>query len=144
MIGTVLATTGSRFEPGERVLAVPVDQRGLFERYVVSESRAIPLPQDVPDSEVLLAQPLGTVLYAMRKLPSVLGQTVAVVGQGPIGHLFNLSLRSLGASKVIGIDRDHRRLERSCRHGATHAVCSSESDVLDAVREIHAEQCPTS
>jgi len=136
MIGTVLATTGSRFKPGERVLAVPVDQRGFFERYVVSELRAIPLAKGVPDSEALLAQPLGTVLYALRTLPSVLGQTVAVVGQGPIGQLFNLALRNLGAARVIGIDRDRRRLVRSCDHGATHAICSQEEHVVDVVREI--------
>ena len=136
MIGTVLATTGSRFRPGERVLAVPVDQQGLFERFIVSETRAIPLPADVPDVEVLLAQPLGTVLYALRKLPPVLGETVAVVGQGPIGQLFNLALSNLGAKRVIGIDCDRRRLARSCDHGATHALCSEEANVVDAVREI--------
>jgi threonine dehydrogenase-like Zn-dependent dehydrogenase len=136
MIGTVLATTGSRFKPGERVLAVPVDQRGLFERFVVSESRAIPLPANVPDAEALLAQPLGTVLYALRKLPPVLGETVVVVGQGPIGQLFNLALRNLGAAKVIGVDRDRRRLVRSGEHGATHAMSSEEETVVDAVREI--------
>ncbi len=128
MIGIVLATTGSRFSPGERVLAVPVDQRGLFERFVVSESRAIPLPQGVPDSETLLAQPLGTVLYALRMLPPVRDQKVVVVGQGPIGQLFNLALRSFGAETVIGVDCDPRRLARSQQHGATHTLCSQDGD----------------
>ncbi len=133
MIGTVLATTGSRFAPGDRVLAVPVDQKGLFERFVVSETRAIPLPQDVPDAHALIAQPLGTVLYALRRLPSVLGQSVVVVGQGPIGQLFNLALRNLGAAEIIGLDRDHGRTARSRDFGATHAFCTTDCNAIDAV-----------
>jgi threonine dehydrogenase-like Zn-dependent dehydrogenase len=136
MIGRVLATTGTRFRAGDRVLAVPVDQKGFFERYVVSEARAIPLPAGVSDEQALLAQPLGTVLYALRRLPAVLGLTVAVVGQGPIGQLFNLALRNLGAERIIGIDRDSRRLARSRELGASEAVCGSGADAVEAVREL--------
>jgi len=138
MIGTVLATTGTRFRPGQRVLAVPVDQKGLFERFVVSEERAIPLPPGVPDEHALMAQPFGTVLYALRRLPPVMGLTVAVVGQGPIGQMFNLALRSLGAGRVIGLDCDPRRLTRNRVTGANVAVCTAERDPVEAVREANA------
>ena len=37
MVGTVVATNGRKFQPGDKVLAVPVNQCGLFERYMVSE-----------------------------------------------------------------------------------------------------------
>lgn len=137
MIGRVLATTGTRFRPGDRVLAVPVDQKGLFERFVVSEARAIPLPEGVPDEHALLAQPFGTVLYALRRLPPVMGLTVAVVGQGPIGQLFNLALRNLGARQIIGLDRDPSRLSRSRELGATAAVCANGCEPADAVRKLN-------
>lgn len=137
MIGRVLATTGTRFRPGDRVLAVPVDQKGLFERFVVSDARAIPLPPGVPDEHALMAQPFGTALYALRRLPSALGLTVAVVGQGPMGQFFNLALRSLGAGQIIGIDCDARRLARSRQLGATAVVCTAESDSATAVRELN-------
>jgi threonine dehydrogenase-like Zn-dependent dehydrogenase len=136
MIGCVRATNGTRFRPGERVLAVPVDQKGLFERFVISEQRAIPLPPGVPDEQALLAQPFGTVLYALRRLPPVLGLTVAIVGQGPIGQLFNLALRNLGAGRIIGIDCDSRRTARSRELGATDAICSADDDPVAAVGEL--------
>ena len=132
----MLATTGNRFQAGDRVLAVPVDQRGLFERFVVSESRAIPLAANVPDCHLVIAQPLGTVLYALRRMPSVAGLTVAVVGQGPIGQLFNLALNQFGAGRIIGLDRDRRRIARSREFGATDAVCTHESDPVEAVRDL--------
>ncbi|MBL4714378.1 MAG: alcohol dehydrogenase catalytic domain-containing protein, partial [Alcanivorax sp.] len=90
MIGTVVATNGQRYQVGDEVLAVPLEQRGLYERYVVDETRAIPVDTRVPGEHALLAQPLGTVLFALKKLPAVVDLDFAVVGQGPIGQLFNL------------------------------------------------------
>ncbi|MGC1272699.1 MAG: zinc-binding dehydrogenase [Planctomycetaceae bacterium] len=136
MVGGVLATTGMRFQRGDRVLAVPVDQKGLFERFVVSEQRAIRLSPGVPDDRLVIAQPFGTVLYALRKQPALAGKTVAVVGQGPIGQLFNLALRELGVARIIGLDRDPKRIVRSRAHGATDAVCTSETDAIEAVRDL--------
>lgn len=136
MIGRVVATNGARFEVGDRVLAVPVDQQGLLERYVVSEARAIPVADGVDDEHAVLAQPLGTVLYAMRQIPSVADLTVAVVGQGPIGQLFNMALRVFGARHIVGIDADPKRLERSRAHGATHAICNAETEPIEVVAEL--------
>ncbi|MEO1995055.1 MAG: alcohol dehydrogenase catalytic domain-containing protein, partial [Planctomycetaceae bacterium] len=111
MVGTVVDTNGDRFQAGERVLAVPMDQRGLFERFVLDETRAIPLSTGQPDEHLMLAQPLGTVLFALKKLPTILDLDVAVVGQGPIGQMFCAALRNLGARHIIGIDPIAQRLE---------------------------------
>ncbi|MGE3314644.1 MAG: alcohol dehydrogenase catalytic domain-containing protein, partial [Planctomycetaceae bacterium] len=72
MTGTVVATNGKKFKVGDRVLTVPVYQQGLFERYVVSEDRVIPLDKRVPEEQALLAQPLGTAIFALKKLPPLL------------------------------------------------------------------------
>lgn len=136
MVGTVTDANGRRFKPGDKVLCVPVNQVGLFERFIVSEDRAVPLDARVPAEEAMLAQPLGTVLFALKKLPSVLDKDVVVVGQGPIGHLFNLCLRNLGAREIIAIDKISSRLERSRHHGATYTVCNSVENPIEAVHQI--------
>lgn len=136
MIGSVVETTGRKFKPGDRVLTVPVYQQGLFERYVVGEDRAIPLDPRVPEEHALLAQPLGTAIFALKKLPSLLDQDVAVVGQGPMGQLFCGALRNLGAREIIAIDLLESRLVNSPRMGATHVVNSSKEDPVEAVRRI--------
>jgi len=64
MTGTFVQTNESRFQVGDRVLCVPVNQEGLFERFRISEKRAIPLNPQPSEEEALLAQPLGTVLFA--------------------------------------------------------------------------------
>lgn len=136
MIGRVVDTNGTRFHAGDRVLAVPVEQRGLFERFVVDQNRAIPLDPRVPPEHALLAQPLGTVIFALKKLPSVLDQDVAVVGQGPIGQLFCAALRNLGAREIIAIDRLESRLAHSPKMGATAVVCNAHEDPVESVRQI--------
>ncbi|MBI2827337.1 MAG: zinc-binding dehydrogenase [Planctomycetia bacterium] len=136
MIGTVVGTTGQRFRTGDRVLAVPIRQRGLYERYAVSEARAIPLDTRRPPEQALLAQPLGTVIFGLRKLPTVLDKDVAIVGQGPIGQLFCAALRNLGAREIIAIDRLASRLAPSEKMGATAAVDASREDAIEAVKRI--------
>lgn len=136
MVGRVVDTSGTRFRPGDRVLAVPVNQVGLFERFVLSEQRAIPLDPRPEEEHALLAQPLGTVLYALRKLPSFIDRTVAVVGQGPIGQMLNAVLRNLGARQIIGIDRLESRLEKSAQMGATATICNAKEDAVKAVADL--------
>ena len=136
MIGTVTATNGSRFAVGERVLCVPINQRGLFERFAITEERVVKLVEEPTSAEALMAQPLGTVIYALRKLPNLIDQTVVVVGQGPIGHLFNMCLRNLGAREIIALDKLDDRLAISPRTGATRTVNVTKTDPVEAVREL--------
>jgi len=136
MIGRVVATNGDRYQVGDEVLAVPLEQRGLYERYVVDETRAIPVDGRVAKEHALLAQPLGTVIYALKKLPNVLDLDFAVVGQGPIGQLYNMALSNMGARQIIGIDLLPSRLAQSQQHGATATVCNAEVDPVEAVAEL--------
>ncbi len=142
MIGTVTATNGQRWVPGDRVLAVPVMQQGLCERFIMDESRAIPIATNIPEEHALMAQPLGTVLFALKKLPNLLDQTVAVVGQGPMGQLMNATLRNLGARDIVGIDLLESRLQVSPQMGATATICNKKVNPLEALRDILQGELP--
>ena len=136
MIGRVVDTNGNRFQVGDRILCVPNRQLGLSERFRVSEQQAIPLDPRPPEDQALLAQPLGTALYALRKLPNLLDERVVVIGQGPMGQLFNIALSQLGARQVIAIDKLADRLAVSGQTGATHTIDSSKQDPVEAVAQI--------
>lgn|GEM_PF-3669045 len=58
----------SKFRPGDRVLALPLDNTGLAEYFLSTGQRAIQLPDTCWQSELVLAQPLGRVLSALRRL----------------------------------------------------------------------------
>ncbi len=136
MVGTVIASSGERFRPGEKVLAVPIEQVGLFERFELSDERVIPLDPRQPPEIALLSQPLGTAIFALRKLPNLIDLNVVVVGQGPMGQIFNSCLRNLGARQIIGIDRVAGRLEVSPRMGATTVIDVTRDDPSQAVARL--------
>jgi threonine dehydrogenase-like Zn-dependent dehydrogenase len=142
MIGTVTATNGRQWQPGDRVLAVPVMQQGLLERFVLDENRAITIDTSVPEEQALMAQPLGTAIFALKKLPNIVDLDVAVVGQGPMGQLFNAALSNLGARRIIGIDKLASRLAVSRAMGATDTVCNATADPVAAVQELLGGQLP--
>lgn len=136
LIGMVVESSGQRFRAGDRVLCVPDTHYGLFERFTVTQDRAIPLDLRAPREHIVLAQPLGTVICALRKMPNLLGANVAVVGQGPIGQLFCAALRNLGASQIIAIEPLASRLKTSPRMGANSIVNSSKCDPVDQVKQL--------
>lgn len=136
MVGTVIDTNGERFRPGDKVLAVPVNQVGLFERFPLTEERVIPVDPRKPLREIFLAQPLGTVVYALRKLPPVHGLVVAVVGQGPMGQIWCAVLRNLGAREIIAVDPCESRLALSPRMGATACIGAHGAEVAEEVSQL--------
>lgn len=142
MTGTIVATNGSRWKAGDRVLAVPVNQEGLRERFVLDENRAIKLDNRVSEEECMLAQPLGTAIFALKKINAWMDKDVVVVGQGPMGQLFNACLRNLGARNIIGIDLEESRLAASPHFGATATVCNATTNPVAAVREILGGELP--
>lgn len=142
MIGTVTATNGRRWQVGQRVLAVPVIQQGLQERFVLDENRAIEIATNIPEEQALMAQPLGTAIFALKKLPNLIDLDVAIVGQGPMGQLFNACISNLGARHIIGIDKLAERLKVSPLMGATETVCNAQEDPVAAVREILGGELP--
>jgi threonine dehydrogenase-like Zn-dependent dehydrogenase len=136
MVGTVLATNGRKFRPGDKVLAVPVKQRGFYQRYVVSEARAIAWDPRLSAGKAVLAQPLGTVIFGLKKLATVLDKDVAIVGAGPIGQMFVAVLRNLGARNIYVIDKLASRLPLAKRLGATATVCNATENPVAAVADL--------
>jgi threonine dehydrogenase-like Zn-dependent dehydrogenase len=136
MVGTVFWADGSRFREGQKVLAVPTNHVGIFERFAISEKQVVPLDLRRPLEEMILCQPLGTVLYGLRMLPNLLGWNVVVVGQGPIGQLFCGALRNVGAQQIIGIDRIASRLNLSKRMGATAVIDVEQENPIAAVADL--------
>jgi len=69
---------------------------------------------------------------------SAFGESVAVVGVGPLGFCHLVKARLLGSGKLIAIDRLESRLDLARRFGATLTINASkttEKDRIDLVRE---------
>ena len=64
------------------------------------------------------------------------GETVAVWGCGGVGNAAINGAALAGASKVIAVDLDDRKLEWAMGFGATHTVNASKEDPVEAVKAL--------
>ena len=135
-IGVVTDSKSDKFKVGDEVLALPRHIGGLSEYFLSDESVTIPLA-DFPRKDcILMSQPLGTVVWACRKLPNLLNLDTVIIGQGPMGLLFSHMISNLGARTVITSDLVDFRLSASKKMRATHTVNSAKEDLVAAVAEI--------
>jgi threonine dehydrogenase-like Zn-dependent dehydrogenase len=136
-LGTVVESSSDRFKEGDFVLALPEVHTGLCEYMCAPEERTIHLPREgVPSEQILMTQPLGTVIWAVQKLGNIIDQDAVVVGQGPMGLMFTHMLSNLGCRNVIALDKLDYRLEAAKKMRATHTINVDQEDAEAAVREI--------
>ena len=64
------------------------------------------------------------------------GDSVAVIGCGGVGDAAIEGSRLAGASPIIAVDVDDRKLELARRFGATHTINSSKEDPVERIREL--------
>jgi S-(hydroxymethyl)mycothiol dehydrogenase len=64
------------------------------------------------------------------------GDSVAVIGCGGVGNAAIAGARLAGATTIIGVDLDDRKLSWARDFGATHTVKAGETDVVEAIREL--------
>ena len=64
------------------------------------------------------------------------GDSVAVIGCGGVGDAAIVGARLTGASTIIAIDRDEKKLRWAADLGATHTVNAAQVDTVEAVREL--------
>jgi len=111
-----------------RFMSVPPDQGALAE-YVVTEARScFPLPEALTTEDGAMLEPLGVALHAMRLARMLIGDTVAIVGCGPIGLLALQLVKAAGALDVLATDRLDYRLDYARRYGASAIVNVTRED----------------
>ncbi len=64
------------------------------------------------------------------------GQSVAVIGCGGVGAAAIAGSALAGASRIIAVDIDDRKLETARQLGATHTVNSKDDDPVEAIQEL--------
>jgi S-(hydroxymethyl)mycothiol dehydrogenase len=64
------------------------------------------------------------------------GDSVAVIGCGGVGDAAIAGARLAGASPIIAIDRDPKKLQMATELGATHTIDASTVDAVEAVQEL--------
>jgi L-iditol 2-dehydrogenase len=91
-----------------------------------------PLPDAIDDTQGALVEPLGVAVHAVDLAKIRVGDTVAIVGAGPIGLLMLRLVCLSGASTVFVADPLPARLALAERWGARPVPCGG-ADAADTV-----------
>lgn len=101
---------------------------GMAERAVVPAYMLHRLPDAVSLEQAAVFEPAAVALHALRRAGIRRGETVAVVGLGPIGLLVVMLAARHGAGRVIVSDLSPARLELARALGATDVVPAGPPD----------------
>jgi L-iditol 2-dehydrogenase len=120
--------------PDVKFLATPpVD--GAFVQYLVHrEDFLYPIPDSLSFEEAALNEPFSVGIHALNRAGFRPGESVAVIGLGPVGLMAVAAARAFGAGMIVGCDREANRVQAALELGATHAIAASGDAAEEIIR----------
>ena len=150
------------FRPGQRVVAAnsaPCDEcffcvrglenlcedllfnNGAYAEYIRIPGRIVKrntylIPSRVSYHDAALVEPLACVLRGFEETGPHPGDTISIIGLGPIGLMF-VKLAKLAGCRVIAVGRRKQQLDRAASLGADELIeAPSDSDPVPAIRRL--------
>jgi len=113
---------------------------GAYAEYIKVPARMVlinmqEIPQHVSYEEAAITEPLACVLHGVEKANIRLGDTVTIIGAGPIGLLHLLTVKKIGAEKTIMIDLVDERMNFAKKLGADETINAGRENVVEKVRQ---------
>ena len=111
---------------------------GGFAEYAVNHINTLArVPDIMSDAEATLVVTAGTSMYGLTELGGlVAGESVVVIGPGPIGLLAVAVAKALGASPVILTGTRNKRLAIGKELGADRVVNINDEDAIEIVKQL--------
>lgn len=115
---------------------------GGFAEYMAVPEKAvrggnlIRVPEGLSDEEASIAEPMACALNGQMLAGVGIGDTVLVIGAGPIGCMHAALSRALGATTVIVSEPRKERLEQARQFGADYYVNPGKEDLKKLVMEV--------
>lgn len=156
----------AEYKKGDRVYVYPVDhclkceecrsghsencsnagdytsRQGGFADYVpvtkeqVERDSVFLIPDEVSFESASLGEPLSSVYACQDNINVGFGDTIVIIGAGPIGCFHAQMAKLRGAKKVIMIEINDSRLELAKQFGVDETVNSTREDPIEAVRRM--------
>jgi L-iditol 2-dehydrogenase len=114
---------------------------GAYAEYIKVPARTVlvnmqEIPSHVSFEEAAITEPLACVLHGVEEANVKLGDTVAVIGAGPIGLLHLLTVKKMGAEKVVVIDLVDERLSVAKELGADETINAGKENAVEKVQQL--------
>lgn len=108
----------------------------MTEKVAVPVVNLIPRPEGVEAWQASLLEPLAVGLNTVDRLRIMLGETVVVLGQGPIGLALTRLCALSGAGKLIVTDAREAPFAVSRAYGASDCIDVTQTDARQAVLDL--------
>jgi 2-desacetyl-2-hydroxyethyl bacteriochlorophyllide A dehydrogenase len=108
----------------------------MTEKVAVPKVNLVPRPEGVEAWQASLLEPLAVGLNTVDRLRLILGETVVVLGQGPIGLALTRLCALSGAGKLIVTDAREAPFTVSRAYGASDCVNVAETDATQAILDL--------
>ncbi len=103
--------------------------------WIVERGGVVRVPDDVSYEQASYIEPVNTCIKGVQTLDLNRGETVLVIGQGPIGMILAVLAKGAGAT-VITSDLFPERLTIGKRFGLTNSIDASKEDAVARIREL--------
>lgn len=103
----------------------------------------LPSPEGLENQFAAVVEPGSSVIHAHERAATTLGDTVLIMGAGPIGCLHVAVARACGADRVFLSDVLPHRLDLASRFEPDATIDASKENVGDRVRELTDGKGPT-
>lgn len=113
---------------------------GAFAEYIqvpkaVVQWNTHPIPDSLSFRDAALTEPLACVVHGIEESNIKLGDSVVVIGAGPIGQMMIMLAKNNGASTVIASDLAPLRREIAAKAGADITIDPTKENPVDRVKE---------
>ncbi len=124
----------NRYSLGTSIGGITHD--GAMQEYLTIRASALyPLEEGITFEQGALMEPLAVSLCAARTGDTGKGETVAVIGAGPIGLMIVKFLVSSGKKRIIVSDILPERLELARKNGANETI-DGRNDLVSRIKEL--------
>jgi len=108
----------------------------LATREVLEQGNLVRVPDSVLAEEAALAEPLACCINGLQVLRLEPGESLLVVGAGPMGLMLTMLAKVSGAGRVIVSEPNEQRLEIAGRMGADVKANPAKEDLASKVKEV--------
>jgi L-iditol 2-dehydrogenase len=110
---------------------------GAFAEFIaIPEHILYRIPDKVTFEQAAMVEAIAVALHSIKISGIALGDKCVVIGTGMIGTFIIKLLKISGASKIIAIDSNPKKLEQAARSGVDHTFLSSGNDLVKIIRDL--------
>lgn len=119
----------------ENIVQLGVHVNGAFAEYIkVPESNIYKLPDDITWINGAYVEPMACVISGQDRAGIQFGDTIAIIGAGPMGLAHSLLAKLKGAGKVIISELNPVRVQKAKDMGIDVVVNAGEEDLIEVVK----------